>query len=342
MQLDLQASVGKTGRYGERGIGAEYPKQARPWHIQRGVFGSMSGSNRHEEFGPWFVKTGLLAVAIVIAWTVYSVVTTSSQNRQYADQNTAQIRSEAEEYVSHRCPGLDGIIKKNCLADAEKTAHNQEQAEADLYAQRQMAVWAFAVGVSGLISVPVSLAGIFFVWRSLRLTRNALDAALSANTIAQVQNRPWIDLTIKPNGQIHFSSDSRMVSVPLSITFHNKGKMPATSVSFEYSYLINWTHFDIKEELKHIDAQQTGEGLRRSIIFPNESKPEKTTYVYNARTFDLTGQNCVLATFKIAYEMPGSERRFWMAETWMLTLKRKYKNGYGFSAKRMRHERIDC
>ena len=71
--------------------------------------------------------------------------------------------------------------KNECISQAQEAAQDKERNESDLYAQRQMAVWAFSVGIAGFISVFLSLAGIFYVWYSLALNRAAVDAAVSAN-----------------------------------------------------------------------------------------------------------------------------------------------------------------
>jgi hypothetical protein len=174
--------------------------------------------------------------------------------------------------------GLNFGVRDKCVADAEKAAHNQEQAEADLYAQRQMAVWAFAVGMSGLVSIPLSLAGILFVWRSLALNREALRIAgeANANTLTAIEQeqanaqkglRAYLGVVF-----IHFDCPSSIILdyKPREIiagqkitdfavlTIKNFGQTPANkvytwvnwfAVSFPESLPLNFSYPDVAAQL---------------------------------------------------------------------------------------------
>jgi hypothetical protein len=142
--------------------------------------------------GYWILGTLALAVLVFLGVVVWTVRDSTSKNWNDYQQNATEIQAEAKRYVEERCIGLDGRAFEHCERDANQAAHNKERTEADLYAQRQMAEWAFVVGISGLISIPLTLAGIFFVWRSLnemalqrQISRDALQAAADSNLIQQ-------------------------------------------------------------------------------------------------------------------------------------------------------------
>ena len=193
----------------------------------------MFGSNWSEKLGPWLIGLGLLVIALILGGTVWYVATTSLKNWNYSQQNTASIKAETERYVQERCSRFDFVARRKCIADAEKAAHNQEQGEADLYAQRQMAVWASAVGVAGLISIPITLAGIFVVWKTLaemraqrEINQAALDAAKRSNRIAEAQVRAYLTVL---DAEICFIDNAYQATIKISI--RNSGQMLAQDIS---------------------------------------------------------------------------------------------------------------
>jgi hypothetical protein len=62
----------------------------------------------------------------------------------------------------------------------KKSAHSDQRDEYDLLAQKQMVIWAFAVALGALVSIPLTAAGIVFVWANLTEMR-----AQRAQMIAQ-------------------------------------------------------------------------------------------------------------------------------------------------------------
>ena len=83
----------------------------------------------------------LIASLIYVAWA-------TSNNWDTSQQNAREIKSYADRYERERCVGLDIVAGIKCISDARQAASDKERDEADLYAQRQMAVWAFLVAVT--------------------------------------------------------------------------------------------------------------------------------------------------------------------------------------------------
>ncbi len=142
----------------------------------------MSDSDGVKDDRTKWVAVALAIVTIIVLVCLGYALQSSLNNWNESQQNSRQIKYETERYIRERCVGLDVINGIKCITDAKQSATNHERDESDLYAQRQMVVWAFIMAVTALISIPLSVAGVFFVWNSLHLTRRATKAAIDANT----------------------------------------------------------------------------------------------------------------------------------------------------------------
>lgn len=147
-------------------------------------------------------KTGrdwLVAAGVAVTFVAFSAITTAgyqiftrlSEYRNAHEQNSRQIETEAHEAISQTCVFAAPETEKECVAKEQQSARNKQRDHDDLYAQQQMAIWAFGVGVAGFISVFLSLIGIAFVWRSLKLNREAIRIA--ERTISE-QHRPYLSI----------------------------------------------------------------------------------------------------------------------------------------------------
>lgn len=161
----------------------------------------------------------------------------TSSNWSDYQNNTEQIKAEAQKDIGERCIGITGPIKQHCVNDIENAAKDKEKAEADLYAQRQMAEWAFAVGITGFISVFLSLFGIGFVWRSLELNRDAVQAATEGNSNSlramKADLRPWMQIDEISISNLRVTETA--IKFAASVKARNIGRSPADSVELRVS-----------------------------------------------------------------------------------------------------------
>lgn len=222
----------------------------------------MSRGDWGKKLGPWLVGLGLLVFAVIFAGTGWYVITTSLKNGNDSQQNTAEIQAETNRYVTERCLRLNPSARYQCVADAEKAARNQEQAEADLYAQRQMAVWALAVGVSGLVSIPLTLAGIFFVWRSLNemaAQRKISEAALRAAGESYTASQRAADAEF--GAEIEITSgliEVDVESISIELAGRNKGRTPATGLRLRAK--VGYIPPGVSTHMRNRDWHASGEG----------------------------------------------------------------------------------
>ena len=148
----------------------------------------MTGDDASKKQDALIVQAGVVAAAaitIVLAATMIWLYWGLFGLNQDYHTNSTQIEKESQQTIEQRCALLVSDAQEECISEARKSAKEKTRQEADLYAQWQMAYWAAAVGITAFVSVFLSLIGIFFIWRSLELNRNAVGAALAANSIAQ-------------------------------------------------------------------------------------------------------------------------------------------------------------
>ena len=152
----------------------------------------MTGRGKNGAQNDLWSQAGIIVVTLIsiaVGFTAIEIKWSLSHLAQTYQQNTAKIEAEAKETEEHRCILKPSPDKEECISEARKTAQNEKRDEADLYAQGKMAEWAFAVGVTAFISVFLSMAGIFFVLRSLALNREAI--AVAERTLVE-QDRPYL------------------------------------------------------------------------------------------------------------------------------------------------------
>ncbi|MCB1431062.1 MAG: hypothetical protein KDK75_01170, partial [Alphaproteobacteria bacterium] len=161
----------------------------------------------------------LAATMIWLYWGLFGL------NQDY-HTNSTQIEKESQQTIEQRCALLVSDAQEECISEARKSAKEKTRQEADLYAQWQMAYWAAAVGITAFVSVFLSLIGIFFIWRSLELNRNAVGAALAANNISQDmgerQTRAYVHLV---SLSVDFDPEGRSITIQGDIK--NSGASPA-------------------------------------------------------------------------------------------------------------------
>ena len=113
------------------------------------------------------------------------------------------------------------------------TAANYENATIlDLQAQQGMAFWAMALFILGIVQAGISGIGIIFIWRSLSLNRDAVQAAVNANANSlktmKAELRPWIKIIDVYSSECNL--DENGLSIILKGKYKNLGRSPARNV----------------------------------------------------------------------------------------------------------------
>lgn len=177
-----------------------------------------------------------VVVAVVLACAVVGALAFSLGRDSERDSKRA---SEYENYAKWRkrvyCIDLAGASLSKCEIEQEQSSREAYQAERDLEAQRDMALWALAVFVISSITVGLTLWALFYLRGTLIATREAVKdtgdatkAMISANVIARNAQRAWIK--IHPALLKFSSSASGSYSLEYGCIFENIGQTIACDV----------------------------------------------------------------------------------------------------------------
>ncbi|MGX0875958.1 hypothetical protein ACSSV4_000630 [Roseovarius sp. MBR-154] len=160
----------------------------------------------------------------------------------------------------------------------EEIAADQEEKSSykDLKAQQDMSIWALSMAIASFLALLLTAVGIFFVWRTVSLTRETLTAtqrmAIDARKIGDMENRAWLACELKiPNGLLA-ARDSLPFGMELQIT--NIGRSLAVDVLADVFLFQEFSHHDEAEieglRLKLINRVET-DYERAGLILPEET-----------------------------------------------------------------------
>lgn len=143
------------------------------------VLTSMSQRDRKRNSPPWPVQASvafsIVAVIGLVALLSYAKFYHYNSERQYK-----AISHPAAKGVCLKLPPLISFCpEQEGAADADA-----KRSDDDLYAQQEMADWAFVVALASLVGLVLSAAGIGLVYATFRKTADAVEAARQANEIS--------------------------------------------------------------------------------------------------------------------------------------------------------------
>lgn len=163
----------------------------------------MSDSNRGERSEDLGQGLAFLT-AIILCCTIVSILTYAWVNNSTADsERAAYYQEEAERNKRTICVGSEGAVFAKCLVEQQRAADGAYQAEQDLNAQRNMAIWAFAMFAIASVTAALTLWALWYIKGTLGETRrmaresiNATRAMVGANEITQkiasAELRPYL------------------------------------------------------------------------------------------------------------------------------------------------------
>lgn len=143
------------------------------------------------DFGIVLAVCGLLIILPIAGLMLSEYAKIHRANAAY-QQNAEKDRAAASEEISRSCFNSDFAIFSECITEKIATFYKQQATNQDLQAQQDMAYWAKALFFLGALQFILSSAGIYFIWRSLALNRDAVDVATKTNKFAQVEREPLI------------------------------------------------------------------------------------------------------------------------------------------------------
>ncbi|MEX0282123.1 MAG: hypothetical protein AB3N13_13150 [Arenibacterium sp.] len=177
-----------------------------------------------------YVK-GAILVAIVLV--LASVIAFQKSGYEHvvpvANQYEASTYKQRADFrIENECADFDGAALLECKHDIEQAERDAHRDQKDLKAQRYMALWAFIMAVASLFGLGVTVVGLVFIYRTLKASEKATDAAVQSvavsREIGEAQVRAYLSVdqaTVEADNKGH---------LVLKVTLKNSGNSPARRV----------------------------------------------------------------------------------------------------------------
>lgn len=183
----------------------------------------MFGGFRDEKSGPWIVVGGLLGLALLLLFI--GLLWSQTYEAVYHDYAASKAQADAQDIFDRVCAKLTTIEDVlNCTKEAVKSARETQRSEEDVYAQKQMAQWAWWLLIFttliGVVSVGITGGGTYLLLRTVRLSG---EANAVAREIGQAEVRAYLTCS---EGSL-FAEQGKL---RLQLVLSNKGKSPAKNI----------------------------------------------------------------------------------------------------------------
>lgn len=279
----------------------------------------MSDSNRGERDQNLGHQLGLLTGVILACVIVAILAFSQGRSSERDSERAAYYQDVGERNEAAVCVGRIGPLFAECALEQERTARQAYQAERDLNAQRDMALWAFAVFGITTVTAGITLWALFYVRGTLIATRealegtsNATDAMVRQNELTERAQRPWLDFEVTP--LVIKSGDMWIMSAELSVK--NPTAFPAHKVSAAavgHYFAKEWPPRGSLLDDRHqvITLLEEGGGIQPlQAVFPSASTRIKLSYIKVRNPEDAFSANyggLGIITFGISYFFKGGE-----------------------------------
>jgi len=220
---------------------------------------------------------GLASAAFLVLALLYAVGyyvgVRSGYYEGQAERTAGQYRSDTQRIVDNcfKLPARADVIQ--CVDEAAAASHENQRAEYDLNAQRDMADWAWWVMVVGALQFFATIATLGFVKLTLDATLEAVKDTgeatgemRKANILTSELARPWVSIHCEvDNCKIFDNSiflDGRLI-------FENLGQSPAQGIQYAFETYINNDTF-VDKLMDFFTMARTASASGRDSIMPGE------------------------------------------------------------------------
>lgn len=226
------------------------------------------------------IGLGPLLIGAVALWLY------ADEQRQQRAETAHHDRDKAYSEAQESCGSISGALDQlYCVLDEAETTEEEKRNEYDLKAQQDMALFALAMAIFTFISLGIGLAGVYYVARSLNLTRQ----------LFLEERRPWLEESLTTEGMQIFHLENSFGFVAKMI-FRNVGQMPAVNIHFHrLPYTYDWPADEalLKERIAAIKENSSTPG--RAILpggqatFPIDFQLDDIGTIYQGRTAYVAG-----------------------------------------------------
>lgn len=238
----------------------------------------MPSRNWDGQLAPFIVLIGGLAAIALVAFTlIYSKGYQAADQRNEAE-NAA--RNTAQQHYQECVAKLTAQEALECYQRAEKAARDDQRADQDLNAQREMADWAegmlWASVTLGVTTIIITGLGVYYVRRTLAESVRATNAAVEAAKAGQKANEIAEDAAVLARrlGQAQVRSYLSCIGgkfsayrgfLMLTFSVRNTGQTPAMQCFINYR--VRWFSSETGEiwlPEKQVEAFFIGAGLQET------------------------------------------------------------------------------
>lgn len=132
------------------------------------------------------------------------------------------------------------------------------------WASARASIWSATIGILGLV---LNGGGLLFIYKQLKTSEAAANAATEATRIASLEQRPWLKVEPTGQGHIYFRvGPPRSVMIHLGVTIENIGQTPAVMMDYRFGIVLRGVH-EPAEVLKEL---QNMPPAAESTVFPGD------------------------------------------------------------------------
>lgn len=194
-----------------------------------------------------------------------------------AECPTDAMSEDIQNEISEISRSIDRIVvAQEAVLASQQTSRAEELALRDLDAQESMAIWAKISTFVAFLSILLSGGGLIALLMSLRLNRQATQAAENAVVVAKqsntAQSRAWVSVACSLGAPKVGRTQAGVNGIYFNVccTAKNHGNSPATGVSFHAEMILLGIDCFSKNEgmIKYCDSIRTRAGYEAEAVFP--------------------------------------------------------------------------
>jgi len=234
----------------------------------------------------------------------------SEQSRLFSEHYAADARSR----IQREC--VRSSSPSDCTLRILQGTREDQRAEGNLNWQRQAARWSWWALVIALGQTLVGAAGLVALFKSLRHTERALEAASNANLIAreslEADIRPWLHVeAVTFEHMVSTMAQGRSLLAAFAIKATNIGRTAAVNVSVRAG--LSPTP---QAAIKRFEGSMSGAGMPTVLPDGHEFVDLIEVTTIDDAIDELSG-SCWLAV-EIEYLGPGGTTRYLIKEIWIV------------------------
>jgi hypothetical protein len=245
----------------------------------------MSDSSGGKRFETLTVTGFCVLAAVASLILIYSVGLLNGKQAERRNSNPHSHSETAKQKAESACVGTNPAAVFECVIGYVEASEDTAYTEQDLTAQQRAAWGALVAAFAGLLSVAASVLGLYWIKGTLDATRDVVGESVkatrameSANQIAMLAQRPWIEINVEVESA---SFKNGFLMVYYNVIFKNSGK---TVADFFWPHVQAFAHGDNYSIAARtmFDGWKTPQGQSNRVLIPGEE------YVFSGRYGSMT------------------------------------------------------